>query len=554
MKKILILFILSIIFFDLSIIVVKGETTNKIVFETTNDYKQLSLNEEIVDENAIDEIVVQIKFKTEKELEELNQNISRDDEKYRARAKKYFYSANEKNFKSISLSNYKSYYISKYSPYIEFTFDKDKFYQYQDVIINQLNSNDDIEIVYVKEYCYQKPEQLILSLACAYSSTIYRQRTYTGEGVTVGILEPGVVNISYEEFKHTKCKILAQVGFTQYVTEHATQMAALILADDGIAPDATLLSAYLYGSPNEEIEWMIENDVDIINMSYGEANPTGVYDSDSAYMDYIVRAYGVIIVASTGNNGGVVSNPALGYNVIGVGSADEFLVRHSFSAYTEVNGPEKPTVVTHGYCVNVPLGDHLQTTGTSNSAAIATGIIALLMERYPSLKGYPEKLLALLTSSAQYSSVYNHMNQSNGFDNQVGAGMINWLNFEAHYSSAKSIIQVTGTSGNSIYRYNVSLTKGEIIKASIAWTAYTTGTVDSLKMTNYDLKIADSDGNIVAESVSTSSNIEHILFEVPETGTYSLRIYLNGTIKKLNEEIVLSYGPASDNAEIYGFK
>lgn len=550
LKKIFIIIILSIISFDLSIIVVRGDTTSKIVFETTDDYQKLSLDAESVNAQAIDEIVIQIKFKTEEELEEINENIERNDDRYRTRAKQYFYNGNEDKLKDILISNYKSFYISKYSPYVEFTYEKAKFYQYQDFILNQLNSNPDIETVYVKEYCYEKQEQLILSLACAGTAGIYENRTYTGEGVTVGILEPGLVDLSHEEFDNTTCLIHSQTGFTQTIENHTTQMAAIIAAEDGIAPDATILSSYLYGSLSEEIEWMLDNDVDIINMSFGEANPDGVYASDSAYVDYIARVYGVIMVASTGNDGRFVANPGLGYNVVGVGSANEYIIRHGFSSYLEAIGPKKPTVVVHGSSVAVPL-NNIYSTGTSLSAAITSGIIALMMDKHPGLKGYPEKVLALLTSSAQYSSENNLLCNMNGFDEGVGAGMISWVNFEEHYSNAKSIIHVTGTNGSCIYRLPIQLEILEKIKVSIAWTAYTTGTVDSLKLTNYDLRITDTNGNNLAFASSTNSNIEMILFEAPYDGTFYIKIFQVGSVQKLNEEIVLSYGPALDNVDVY---
>ena len=65
---------------------------------------------------------------------------------------------------------------------------------------------------------------------------------------------------------------------------------------------------------------MIENGVDIINCSYATSNANGYYDSESAYMDYVVYTYGITVVACAGNTGGYVTNPGLGNNVITVGA------------------------------------------------------------------------------------------------------------------------------------------------------------------------------------------------------------------------------------------
>lgn len=106
-------------------------------------------------------------------------------------------------------------------------------------------------------------------------------------------------------------------------------MATYIAGKNGIAPNAKILSISLNGTPVNEIDWMVDNDVDIINMSYCEANPTGVYSSESAYVDYIAYTEKVVMIAAAGNgseNGGngYIGNPALALNAITVGSTNYF--------------------------------------------------------------------------------------------------------------------------------------------------------------------------------------------------------------------------------------
>ena len=61
-----------------------------------------------------------------------------------------------------------------------------------------------------------------------------------------------------------------------------------------------IYSAQAFDTPDNEVDWLIENGVDIINCSYATSNANGYYDSESAYMDYVVYTYGITVVACTG--------------------------------------------------------------------------------------------------------------------------------------------------------------------------------------------------------------------------------------------------------------
>ena len=49
-------------------------------------------------------------------------------------------------------------------------------------------------------------------------------------------------------------------------------MASVIAGRIGIAKDAMIYSAQAFDTPNNEVDWMIENGVDIINCSYATSN------------------------------------------------------------------------------------------------------------------------------------------------------------------------------------------------------------------------------------------------------------------------------------------
>jgi subtilisin family serine protease len=292
---------------------------------------------------------------------------------------------------------------------------------------------------------------------------------------------------------------------------------------------------------------MLDNDVDIINMSFGELVPTGVYDSDAAYADYIVNQYKVTVVAAAGNEGedtGYVCNPSLGYNVISLGAANDGVIRSPYSSYLEAEGSApKPTLMLVGsYVANRPLG--VTYSGTSVSSACASGIIALLMEQHPNLKTNPERLQALLCSSARMHP--DAILLANGFNEPTGAGMIHYENFNTQYANSYTIMNYNGRSGNIIHTRTVDLTGGTRFKCSIAWTAYATGDVSRTKFTNYNIYLKDSEGNILAVANSTNSCIELITCIIPEDGTYKIEIEQIGTIKKINEKIGVAYGTAAD--------
>lgn len=130
--------------------------------------------------------------------------------------------------------------------------------------------------------------------------------------------------------------IYDSLGIYNDVTGHGTGVAGVIAADKndkgiiGIAPDVSVYSIRVLDENNEApisriiagIEWAIENDIDVLNMSFGTENYSAqLYNA-------IRRAYenGIVLVASAGNTGGLseqVTYPARFPEVIAVGSCDE---------------------------------------------------------------------------------------------------------------------------------------------------------------------------------------------------------------------------------------
>lgn len=548
MKKLIIFFVAIIAVFGICASKTT-RVTEKVIYELLDNKYSYTVGENSLVTNVTNDIILQVEVELEDEFEkEYQEEVDLCEKENRSSIKSFYNNKNNQLFNTLNIHAYKSYYISNYTPYIEFVYDKDIFNLNKTTILNNLEKNDKVKSVYIKESKNSQQEQLVgsLQMARAYYD-VYETRTYTGEGVVVGILETGIINVNDSNLINTTCYTYDEAGYTEEITDHSTLMASFIAGENGIAPDATILSAKYNGTPNAEIDWMLDNGVDVINMSFGEENPTGVYGFDSAYMDYIVKQYGVIIVASVGNNGresALISNPALGYNVISLGSGGGSITRHQFSACLVEEGPIKPTICVDGGSVRAPDGSNFY-TGTSISAAITTGVLALIFEKYPTLKGSPERIMSLISSSSTHNPGYYYPFFANGGDLGVGFGMLNFDNFIEHRTNLNTIMNINGRTGVYIFTEDIELEAGTTFKASVAWTAYATGNVSQTKYTNYDLVLEDSNGNIVVQANSTNSVIETIVYEVPTSGSYKLRIKQIGAIKKINERLAYSYGEAA---------
>lgn len=544
MKKIFITIFTMVLFYGFYLISYNNNFINKIVYELIDDYRGLSSDSE--GETILnDEIIVQVKLDVDRFSD--STNIDKNDQaRYRKAAEEYYTLINDQTFKFLSLSNYKSVYISKYSPYIMYTFDSDKYYNYKSAIANEINNNDFIESACIKDNIVYNKEQINEAMYSAGALDLYQDidPDYTGYGIKVGIMEPGLVDASAVCFSSGQVTTMPNNSGT--VSNHATYMAAYIGGSDGIASDVKIYSANIYGNIVEEIEWLISSGCNIINMSYGEVNPTGRYASSSALCDYYAYEYWVTFVAAVGNEGnGVnyVNNPALGYNVVSVGSGTYAASVDSFSSVLEVDGPPKPTILARGS--GVLLGSlMICNTGTSVSCAVTTGIIALLLEKYNAMTYRPDQIIAMLTCSA-YQSPYAIF-LSCGLNESGGAGLIRYDNFQNQYARYQYITNRNGESGTELKVINVNLTAGTNYKASACWLAYSEGTVDSKKFTDYDIFVIGPDNSIIADATSINSNVELVSFTAETTGTYTIKLMQFGALKTTKDRIILCHGEAPE--------
>src|SRR5262249_43275011 len=188
---------------------------------------------------------------------------------------------------------------------------------------------------------------------------------------------------------------------------HGTGMAGAIAAHRsmlGTAPRVGLLTVRAFSSrPNSAdrttfniikgLDWAVERGALVINMSF--AGP-----SDPRLREALARVAkrGVVLVAAAGNAGPQSAPlfPAADPNVIAVTATDM-----DDKLFSGANRGNHIAVAAPGVDILAPStgGTYQFTTGTSVASAQVSGVVALLLERNPSLT--PPALRPILTPTAQ---------------------------------------------------------------------------------------------------------------------------------------------------------
>lgn len=553
MKKLWNILLISIL--TISIIALNNLKINeaKIVYELGGDYEPQSLKEgleissslekvSVIAECNYDEFTYPDTLPENPTMEEVN--AYRDAKRAAGRA--YHTRRNIQIASSLNLKNYESVYVCSLFPFIEYTYNKNEYAEHKEEVLAKITSHRDVSNVVIKSAIVDQQEKFQIAILEANAHDTHSSNGYTGDGVTVGVLDIGLVDVTNANMAGHSITIYDQPRFNETVTDHATICASLIGGNTGIAPDVTLLSSALktsnlYG----EVEWMINNGADIINMSFGESEPTGRYDSNSAFVDNAVKLYNVICVASVGNGGchtGKIGNPALGYNVVGVGSSTHSKNIASYSSIVVVDGPTKPTIVAPGDNLTITNFGR-ENSGTSYACAFTSGMIATMLEAHPDLKTKPEMVLAMLTANAQPFEGYPRA-KDNGYNDQIGAGRIDLDKTIMNYNRILSFNHSGGSDGELVYHFSAYMMIGDVLQASFAWLAKATVANHQVDFNNYEAKIVRrSDGKVCAIANSNADNIQFMRYVVDKEDFYEMRIYQKcGSISSSNaDRIAFAY-------------
>lgn len=227
----------------------------------------------------------------------------------------------------------------------------------------------------------QNKEIIPWNIACVAGNPA--ENKYRGKKVKVALIDSGIDT-------HDELNTRAWVDFSDKVegykptdnSGHGTSMAGVIAARingigfEGIASDAEIYSVKVLDCENrasvstilKALEWCIENDMDIVNMSFGMDQYSAILANE------IKKAYnhGILLIGAAGNNTKEVQYPAGYPEVISVGSIDKDLKESDFSDNSQVDiVAPGDNVQTTGY-----LGSYNITSGTSVAAAHVTGVAA----------------------------------------------------------------------------------------------------------------------------------------------------------------------------------
>ena len=284
---------------------------------------------------------------------------------------------------------------------------------------------------------------------------------YRGESVKVAVIDSGI-NYDHEDFLKggqtvvkPNSRTIKQVGSSWYYYNfstnpdylddghgHGSNVAACIasvlngVGGAGIAPNVELYvykvtnasNGYEWTAINSALQYCIDEGIDVINMSFqayvnsqsygGQTQPGSGTNLPSIMTEKINACHnaGITMVAAAGNfNTTESSYPAQNNYVISVGSLakNSTTTKAGFSNY----GSGKIDLVAPGYVRVAGVGSnstYVDTQGTSFSAPLVTGAIALYKQKHPDAS--PNQIETALKNSCDYIT---------GAEDWAGSGRLN---------------------------------------------------------------------------------------------------------------------------------
>ena len=272
------------------------------------------------------------------------------------------------------------------------------------------------------------------------STTKADQLSLDGSGVTVAVIDSGITTSHPDFMSGSSSRVIISEQFGDYTSAddqygHGTHVAGIIGGNGaaslgeyrGMAPGVNLINLKVsdaYGMTYESdlvdgLQWIYNNkdayNIRVVNISMNSTIAQSYHTSPLSAAVEILWFNGIVVVVSAGNNGTgtgpvTVYPPANDPFVITVGAtedkgtsslADDNLA--IFSAYgTTEDGYVKPDLVAPGRNVIAALGgfwnvifdahplnrvndDYFRMSGTSMSAPVVSGAVALLLQDEPNL-------------------------------------------------------------------------------------------------------------------------------------------------------------------------
>ena len=256
-----------------------------------------------------------------------------------------------------------------------------------------------------------------------------RAKGYTGEGVTVAMID-GPVDVESPELSSARItdKSPCTVNASAESKSHGTVVASVLVADGyGVAPEISLLTYTNVDKtsvPGNDCMTAggldLTSNASLINHAINDGaslivNTTGSLDHGNGLKWAVARAVsqGVIITDAIGNEARDETRTGLSYwsGVVGVSAVDTNGARTSYSSWGQgvavaaVGGP----VTMRQY----PSTSLVQTNGTSVSAPIVAGFLAMARQKWPDATS--NQLLQLL--------IHTTVNPDGGWNQYTGYGV-----------------------------------------------------------------------------------------------------------------------------------
>lgn len=377
-------------------------------------------------------------------------------------------------------------------------------------------------------------------LSKAISDVAASSKTYDGEGVSVGIIEADGVayNRNHSDFDNLTIRTVGHA----IDDPHAIMVTRILCGSAGVAPGVD--EAFIYKATTDTqlvggLDWMVDNGVNIVNLSLEAEEYRGQYVWLSGVLDCYIRDNFITIVAAAGNYGKatipLTNYIGSGYNTITVGALDANNKLSSYSSHgvwAEVFS-QKPTLSAPG--THIRLDSSTIDMGTSFSTPIVSGIVAKLMDEYPFLMMYPEAVIASLTASA--TPVFS---QGNTWSVKAGAGRVNYSRAREAVGNCITFSNRSDNSGIVINTDTISVTSNNRIKVAAVWlTNSETMERDDPAIvrnhTNYDLELWNSSVRLASSTGET--NIEYINYYNTNNTTLIIKIRQMAAIVSGEEDV-----------------